>query len=134
MLTDYAPFLSAVSHGHAPHGAPPIVSMSASTPTPAGIVSLDFEMRRGVNDAYGSDIDAYRENLTRVRDAVPALLKLFAGHDIRATWVAVGALGCANWNEYFERAPEPPNYENGVLRIKHEYADLDPEGELHFAP
>jgi peptidoglycan/xylan/chitin deacetylase (PgdA/CDA1 family) len=108
--------------------------MSASKQTPKVLISLDFEMRWGVHDVYGSDIDAYRDNLMRVRDAVPALLKLFDSHDIRATWAPVGALGCASWNEYFERAPEPPNYEHAHLRIKPEYADLDPDGELHFAP
>lgn len=101
---------------------------------PKVLISLDFEMRWGVHDVYGSNIDAYRVNLTRVREAVPALLKLFAGHDIRATWATVGALGCASWTEYFERAPEPPNYANAALRIKPDYADLDPEGKLHFAP
>jgi hypothetical protein len=108
--------------------------MSTSDQTPSVLISLDFEMRWGIHDVYGYDIDAHRDELVCGRDVVPALLKLFAGHDIRATWAAVGAVGCAGWDDYFERAPEPPRYANAAFRIKPAYAELDPKGELHFAP
>lgn len=101
---------------------------------PKVIISLDFELRWGVHDVYGLDFSAYRENLEQVRVAIPALLKLLTAHKINATWAAVGALGCENWDEYFERAPEPPKYTNPNLAIKEQYADLDPAGALHFAP
>jgi hypothetical protein len=46
----------------------------------------------------------------------------------------VGALGCESWDEYFARAPRPPNYRDAGLRVKPTYAKLDPSGGLHFAP
>lgn len=98
------------------------------------VISLDFELRWGVHDLYGMDIDAYRANLEGVRDVVPALLRLFRGYDISATWAAVGALGCQDWQEYFRRAPPPPEYKTSSFKVKRQYADLDPSGWLHFAP
>jgi hypothetical protein len=53
---------------------------------------------------------------------------------VHATWAAVGALGCESWDEYFARAPQPPMYANAALRVKRQYAQLDPQGRLHFAP
>jgi peptidoglycan/xylan/chitin deacetylase (PgdA/CDA1 family) len=102
---------------------------------PAGIViSLDFELRWGVHDRYGLNFDAYRENLEKVPLIVPELLKLFADRNIRATWATVGAIGCKNWDDYFARAPQPPKYTNRALAVTPRYADLDPDGTLHFAP
>lgn len=101
---------------------------------PAVVISLDFELRWGVHDRYGLDFDAYRENLENVSFVIPELLKLFTARGIRATWAVVGALACKNWDEYFARAPAPPRYRNPALAIKREYADLDPDGILHFAP
>ena len=57
------------------------------------VFSLDFELRWGVHDVYGTDFSAYRSNLEQVRDAVPVLLRLFSSYGVRATWAAVGALG-----------------------------------------
>ncbi|MGZ9064648.1 MAG: polysaccharide deacetylase family protein [Burkholderiales bacterium] len=101
---------------------------------PAVVISLDFELRWGVHDCYGLDFDAYRENLENVPFVIPELLKLFTARGIRATWAAVGALACKNWDEYFRRAPAPPRYLNPALAVKRAYADLDPDGILHFAP
>lgn len=101
---------------------------------PKVVISLDFELRWGVHDTYGLDFDAYRQNLEAVRLVVPALLNLFAGRRIRVTWAAVGALACENWDEYFSRAPGSPSYKNTALKVKRAYADLDPDGHLHFAP
>jgi hypothetical protein len=96
--------------------------------------SLDFELRWGMHDLLGLDRDAYRKNLEGARDAVPELLALFARRGVRATWATVGALACANWDEYFRRAPPPPRYADMRLAISPRYADLDPDGTLHFAP
>jgi hypothetical protein len=65
---------------------------------------------------------------------VPDLLRLFTTHNIRATWAAVGAIGCRTWDEYFLRAPPAPAYERPHFAIQRRYADLDPDGRLHFAP
>lgn len=102
---------------------------------PASIViSIDFERRWGVHHRIGMDLDVYREHLENVQPVVSGLLQLFAARNIRATWAAVGALGCQDWNEYFARAPRPPQYDNSALAISPRYADLDRDGHLHFAP
>ena len=98
------------------------------------VLSLDFELRWGVHDVYGLDRDAYRENLEGEREVTPLLLKLFVSHGIRSTWAAVGAIGCDNWDDYFRRAPAHPQYLNSAFVVKPEYADMDPDGLLHFAP
>lgn len=104
------------------------------TRLPKVVISLDFEMRWGMHDKLGIDFDAYRENLENVRVVVPALLKLFSERKINATWACVGALGCQNWDDYFRRAPSPPQYENSSLKVNARYAEIDPNGYLHFAP
>jgi hypothetical protein len=96
--------------------------------------SLDFELRWGMHDRLGLDRDAYRKNLEGAREAVPQLLKLFGERGVRSTWATVGALACNNWDEYFRRAPAPPRYLDPRLAIDPRYADLDPDGVLHFAP
>lgn len=103
--------------------------------TPASIViSIDFERRWGVHHRLGVDLAAYREHLENVDAVVAGQLQLFAARGIRATWAAVGALGCKDWTEYFARAPRPPQYANPALAISPRYAELDRDGALHFAP
>ncbi|MBI5418334.1 polysaccharide deacetylase family protein [Candidatus Poribacteria bacterium] len=101
---------------------------------PSIVISLDFEMRWGVHDKLGLNFDLYRENIENVWLVVPKLLKLFNDRNIRATWACVGALGCKDWDEYFMRAPIQPKYQNTSFKINSKYAELDPKGELHFAP
>jgi peptidoglycan/xylan/chitin deacetylase (PgdA/CDA1 family) len=98
------------------------------------VLSLDFELRWGVHDVFGFNVDGYRENLEAERDVIPALLNLFVAHHIRATWAAVGAIGCENWDDYFRRAPAAPAYADSRFAVKAQYADMDPAGVLHFAP
>ncbi|MGZ5720629.1 MAG: hypothetical protein ACXWI9_22435 [Burkholderiales bacterium] len=98
------------------------------------MLSLDFELRWGVHDVCGLNIDAYRENLEAEREVIPTLLHLFTAHRLRATWAAVGAIGCESWDDYFRRAPQAPKYANSAFAVKQQYADLDPKGLLHFAP
>jgi peptidoglycan/xylan/chitin deacetylase (PgdA/CDA1 family) len=101
---------------------------------PRVVWSLDFELRWGMHDRLGMDRDAYRKNLEGAREAVPLLLDLFARRGVRATWATVGALACDGWADYFDRAPPPPRYANARLAVSPRYADLDPDGMLHFAP
>ncbi|MGH7859217.1 MAG: polysaccharide deacetylase family protein, partial [Candidatus Binatia bacterium] len=86
------------------------------------------------HDRLGLDRDAYRRNLEGEREAVPLLLVAFAERGLRATWATVGAVACRDWTEYFSRAPRPPRYRDQGLAVDPRYADLDPEGKLHFAP
>ena len=98
------------------------------------VISLDFEMRWGVHDIYGCNFDAYRENVHNLRKVVPHTLKLFAERDLQATWATVGAVGLDGWHEYFKSAPPAPAYRDKTLAINPRYAELDPDGALHFAP
>jgi hypothetical protein len=107
--------------------------MTGSDPPPKVVWSLDFELRWGLHDRLGMDRDAYRGNLEGAREAVPCLLALFTERGVRATWATVGALACSGWEDYFRRAPPPPPYEDPRLAVDPRYADLDPEGVLHFA-
>ena len=73
-------------------------------------------------------------NLEGAREAVPHFFSLFVQRGVRATWATVGALACNDWDEYFRLAPSPPRYANSRLAFDPRYADLDPDGVLHFAP
>ena len=108
--------------------------MTESDPGPKVVWSLDFELRWGMHDLLGMDRNAYRANLEGAREAVPLLLNLFVHRGLRATWATVGALACNNWDEYFQLAPPPPCYADSRLAFDPRYADLDPDGVLHFAP
>ena len=107
--------------------------MTADAP-PKVVWSLDFELRWGMHDLLGLDRDLYRKNLEGVREVVPQLLQVFTRRGVRATWATVGALACDNWDDYFRRAPASPRYVNMQLAVNPRYADLDPDGGLHFAP
>jgi len=100
---------------------------------PKVVWSLDFELRWGMHDLLGLNRDLYRKNLEGAREAVPRLLQLFSGRGVRATWATVGALACDGWDDYFRRAPAPPRYADKRFAIDPRYADLDPDGRLHFA-
>jgi peptidoglycan/xylan/chitin deacetylase (PgdA/CDA1 family) len=62
------------------------------------------------------------------------MLEYFAREGIGATWATVGALACSGWDEYLDRAPPPPAYEDPREGFKHSWRQLDPSGRLHFAP
>ncbi len=108
--------------------------MTGSDLRPKVVWSLDFELRWGVHDLLRMDRNAYLKNLEGVRQAVPQLLSLFVQHEVRATWATVGALACRDWGEYYRLAPPPPCYADSRLAFDPRYADLDPDGVLHFAP
>lgn len=78
------------------------------------VISLDFELHWGVRDH--AEVDAYRENLIGVREAIPALLDVFAEHEIRATWATVGMLFAKDRDELLSHAPaQRPAYVNRAL-------------------
>jgi len=107
--------------------------VQTSEPGPRVVISLDFELRWGMHDPLRSRLDGDRRRLDNVREAVPALLKLFSTRSLRVTWAAVGALACSDWSEYAARAPRPPKYQQPSLAIDPHDAELDPDGRLHFA-
>lgn len=98
------------------------------------IISIDFEMRWGVHDLYGLNIEGYKKNLVNSRQAVISTLNMFKERNIRATWATVGALALNDWNEYFSCNPPTPNYSNKKLKILDSYSKIDPKGLFHFAP
>ncbi len=96
------------------------------------VVSLDFELRWGVQDKLGDDFAAYRKNLEGVREAVPAMLEVFERRGVRATWAIVGAIACEGWDEWEACAPAWPRYMDPSLRWNAAYRRGEPQ--LYFAP
>lgn len=89
------------------------------------VISLDFELLWGVRDH--SDKQAYGQNVLGARDAVPRMLELFVGRDIRATWATVGFLFCETKDELMAALPvERPTYINPRLS---NYTYLDEVGK-----
>lgn len=101
---------------------------------PHVVISLDFELRWGVADKLPDSPEPYCRNLEGEPEAVYGMLDYFAREGIGATWATVGALACSGWDEYFDRAPAPPAYEDPREGFKLSWRKLDPQGRLHFAP
>jgi peptidoglycan/xylan/chitin deacetylase (PgdA/CDA1 family) len=75
---------------------------------------LDFELFWGVRDV--SSIRKYGKNILGVREAVPAILKLFRLHGVNATWAVVGLATYENKKEMLSSIPsELPEYINQRL-------------------
>lgn len=78
------------------------------------VVSLDFELMWGVlNQRSRSD---YEANILGVRQAIPAMLKLFREYEIHATWATVGFLFFSNKEDMIRGCPQvKPAYTNSGL-------------------
>lgn len=100
------------------------------------VISLDFELRWGVLDIVGQDIEKYKDNLLSVHENIPWMLKIFEERDIAVTWATVGALGCDDWNEFDRVKPKvEPTYKNKTMIYNNDFnRKIDPKGELYFAP
>ena len=62
------------------------------------VISLDFELFWGVlrsrlTHHYGS-------NVLGVWESIPAILKVFSKHEIRATWATVGGILCDDFKQW----------------------------------
>ena len=101
---------------------------------PHVVISLDFELRWGVADKLPDSPEPYRRNLEGEPEAVYGMLEYFGREGIGATWATVGAVSCSDWDEYLDRAPPPPAYEDPRHGFKNSWRALDPHGDLHFAP
>ncbi len=100
------------------------------------VISLDFELHWGVRDH--TTVDAYRENLLGVRQAVPAMLERFERRGIAATWATVGFLFAETKKGLEQHFPRLlPTYTNPKMSP---YEAMDEVGEdeahdpFHFAP
>ena len=106
------------------------------TPRRALVISLDFEQYWGMRDCV--PLSRYRENLLGVRQAVPAILKLFREYNIRATWAAVGFLFFEGRAELLEALPPiRPEYRNANLSpygCIEKIGKNEKEDPFHFAP
>ena len=97
------------------------------------VVSLDFELMWGVRDHLS--VAQYGENVRGVRQAIPALLDLFARYGIRATWATVGFLFCETRDDLMASLPAlRPGYLQGALS-NYAYLDeigYDETGDPHY--
>lgn len=100
------------------------------------VISLDFELHWGVRDKRS--VASYRENLLGVRQAVPAMLELFAAYDIAATWATVGFLLFDSKAELLAHLPERlPYYQEHGLNpypFLSSIGENEREDPFHFAP
>lgn len=100
-----------------------------SKSVPSFVISLDFELMWGVRDRY--TVGSYGRNILGVREAIPAMLKLFRKYETKATWAAVGLLLCRNKKDMLAHLPmQYPNYARSVLSpYKHGYIDAIGDNE-----
>lgn len=81
---------------------------------PSLVISLDFELMWGVRDKHS--IGSYGENVLGVREAIPAMLRLFKQYDVKATWAAVGMLLFRDKRELLKSLPQQvPGYHKAGL-------------------
>jgi hypothetical protein len=100
---------------------------SIPTPEPPGalVISLDFEINWGVRDQQ--TLEQYGPHLLGVRQAVPAMLELFAEYSLHATWATVGLLFFRTKAELLAHLPTvQPQYADSNLSP---YLALDGVGE-----
>ena len=85
---------------------------------PTLIISLDFELFWGVQDAYS--LNEYSKNVLGGRTAIPKLLDLFDKHGIHATWSTVGYLFGKSKEDVCSYFPaSKPSYDNAKLSTYH---------------
>lgn len=93
------------------------------------VISLDFEINWGVRDQQ--TLAQYGPNLLGVRQAIPAMLSLFAEYGLRVTWATVGLLFFENKRDLLAHLPAVrPEYADANLSP---YLALDQVGENEAA-
>lgn len=93
----------------------------------AFIISLDFELMWGVRDK--KTVGSYGSNILGVREAIPAMLRLFTQYRVKASWATVGLLLARTKSELRESLPQMrPSYANPELS-PYEGGYLDKLGE-----
>jgi len=101
----------------------------------AMVISLDLELYWGMRDIIS--IDDYEQHLSGVRQALPAILKLFDRYQIHATWATVGFLHYSNLEQLQAHFPsQQPSYKNTKLSPYKYINTLEKVGDpqLHFCP
>lgn len=99
------------------------------------VISLDLELYWGMRDVVS--LEKYEQHLQGVRQAIPAILKLFTEYKIHATWATVGFLYYANFEQLKKDFPDQlPNYDQPEL-CPYKYINTlktESEQKLHFCP
>lgn len=110
--------------------------MSTAQNSGGFVISLDFELHWGVRDHR--TVDQYRQNLFGVREAIPAILDLFARYKLHATWATVGFLFCEDIEDLKAAIPEElPRYRKSSLDPYAALSEIgrnEEEDPFHFAP
>ena len=89
-------------------------------------ISLDFELMWGVRDKC--TVASYGANILGVREAVPALLDLFAELEIACTWATVGLLFFATKEDMLAALPTRlPRYADPSLSPYQDVAEAGPD-------
>lgn len=99
------------------------------------VISLDLELYWGMRDVI--PLESYQQNLQTVRQAIPAILELFAKYKIHATWATVGLLYYSDVEQLQKNLPQAtPSYQKQELSPYKYIESLDKEyhQELHFCP
>lgn len=100
------------------------------------VISLDFELHWGVRDHL--TVEQYKTNLLGVRQAVPAMLDLFAKNDIAATWATVGFLFAETKKELESHFPARlPTYLDRKMSPYEAMGEVGADEKsdpFHFAP
>lgn len=101
------------------------------------IISLDFELMWGMNDA--TTVEKYGKHIAGVHTAIPRLLKVFDGHQVKATFSIVGFLFFETKEQLIQNIPAHiPHYTNKTLTNYTGYldkiGDTYQEDLYHFAP
>ena len=73
------------------------------------IISLDFELHWGVRDVV--NLRDKRDHFLRARESIPEVLRIFANHEVHATWATVGFLFARDKRHLMAHLPEDrPSY------------------------
>ncbi|NJO99100.1 MAG: polysaccharide deacetylase family protein [Pleurocapsa sp. CRU_1_2] len=99
------------------------------------VISLDVELYWGMRDVVS--LNNYQKQLEGVRQAIPALLELFAKYKIHATWATVGFLYYADIDQLQKNIPQQlPSYDQPKLDPYQYINTLKQENnqQLHFCP
>ena len=100
------------------------------------VISLDMELMWGVRDKTSKD--KYGARVLGERQAIPAMLDLFARNEIHATWAVVGMAMCDGRDELLARAPaERPTYADPKQSTYHyldEVGSSERDDPYYFAP
>ena len=96
-------------------------------------ISLDFELLWGIFDKVGTSYKP--QYFSNTREIIPKMLKLFAQHEISATWATVGMLFAENEEEWKYYSPEfLPSYRDKKLSAYEWAKTYGIRPEVHFAP